>query len=98
MRDKLNYGLALSHDGDYQIINTSHHPGIRDDYSLTLSGPFTYFVAPANYIDHFFKLDQIPSQNYYKMRESLLKYNSAQLKDAILAYHGVQTKNKNTWA
>jgi hypothetical protein len=96
--DRLNYGLALSHAGDFQVIDTVHLPGIRDDYSILLSGPFTYFVAPHQFVDQYFSLDNLSNKDYYSRRQSILKSHAKELKDCILKYHGVQIKSNNTWA
>jgi hypothetical protein len=95
---RLNYGLAIDHAGNYQVIDTSNSPGIRDDYSPYLAEPFIYYVAPHNHIDQLFKIDHLSGAPYNHMRSMMLKFQSAQLRDAILAWHGVKEKNKKpTW-
>lgn len=96
--NRLNYGLAIDHAGNYQVIDTSNSPGIRDDYSYYLSEPFIYYVAPYSYIDQFFKIDHLSGAPYNHLRSMILKFQSAQLKDAILDWHGVkEKKSKPTW-
>jgi hypothetical protein len=94
---RLNYGLAIDSSGNFQVIDTSNSPGIRDDFSPYLSEPFIYYVAPALDVDSYFKINHLHGAPYNHLRAMILKFQSQQLKDFILAWHGV-TKSKNyTW-
>lgn len=96
---RLNYGLALSTKGDWQIINTTHLPGIRDDFSIIHSEPFTYLVAPANWIDDKLSIHSLHGDNYSKIRQEIMTWHPHKIKDLITAYHNWSPKeNKNTWA
>jgi len=95
--ERLNYGMAISPQGEFQIIDTVHSPGVRDDYSILLSGTFTYFVVPHHVIDNHFKIAKLQGNKYHLMRESLIKWNGEELKNVILSWHGVKPK-KSSWA
>lgn len=96
--NRLNYGLAIDHAGNYQVIDTSNAPGIRDDYSHYLSEPFIYYVAPYQYIDSVFKIDHLAGAPYNHLRSMVLKFQAAQLRDEILSWHGVKPKtSRHTW-
>lgn len=96
---RLNYGVAVDYAGNYQVIDTSNSPGVRDDYSSLLAEPFTYYVAPHHFIDHLFKIDHLNGAPYNHMRAMILKLQGEQLKDAILNWHGVKKLvKKPSWA
>lgn len=95
--ERFNYGMAISPQGDFQIIDTVHAPGIRDDYSVTISGTFTYFVVHHSVVDKYFKISELQGEKYSSMRASLIKWNKEEVKNVILDWHGVKPK-KPTWA
>jgi hypothetical protein len=96
--EKLNYGLALGNNGDWQVTLTVHHPGIRDDFSILLSEPFTYLVAPHLFIDNYFGLLNLSPDIYCQKRSELINSKGDLLKDAILAFHNYQIKKVEfTW-
>jgi hypothetical protein len=94
--ERLNYGMAISSTGEFQIIDTVHSPCIRDDYSITLSGSFTYFVVPHHLIDKHFKIYHLKGNNYSLMRDSIIKWNGEEIKNVILDWYGIKSK-KHTW-
>jgi hypothetical protein len=99
LSERLNYGLAFSNTGDWQIIDTLHLPGIRDDFSITLAEPFTYFVAPHQFIDHHLNINHLSNDDYKLTRASLSKSHPHKIKDLILLYHNVDlSPPKPTWA
>lgn len=96
---RLNYGLAIDNLGNYQVIDTSNSPGVRDDYSHYLSEPFIYYVAPHNHVDSIFKIDHLVGAPYNHLRAMILKYQKDQLKNVILLWHGIlDAKQKPSWA
>jgi hypothetical protein len=99
--DKLNYGLALGNDGRFQVADTVHDIGIRDDFSRQLSEPFVYFVAPADYVDRYLMLHLLVGEDYLSARRIRMHGRPDAIKDAILMYHGKPTRPRKktpTWA
>jgi hypothetical protein len=97
--ERLNYGLAFSNTGDWQIIDTIHLPGIRDDFSITLAEPFTYFVAPHQFIDHHLNINHLSFDDYILARKSFNQFYKDKIKNLILLYHNVDlSPPKPTWA
>ena len=85
--ERLNYGLALDSEGGWAVIDTVHAPGIRDDYTRISGRSFTYFVAPATFVDHYLNLDS-SAPGYLERRRGQFKANESVIKRAILSYHG----------
>lgn len=93
----LNWGMALASDGRYQIVDTTMSVGIRDDYSRLLSEPFTFFVAPAWWIDE--RLGIFYNDQYDRQRKEAKRYREREIKNLILEYHGVEErKPRPTWS
>jgi hypothetical protein len=96
---RLNYGLALAHNGNFDVVDTVHSPGVRDDWSLILSEPFTYFVAPHNVVDDALSIAHLKDNFYLAQRSAAIKFKKDLIKNIILAYHGVNlTPKKPSWA
>jgi hypothetical protein len=96
--NRLNYGLAIDSSGNFQVIDTSIAPGLRDDYSYHLSEPFIFYVAPALDVDIHFNINHLVGGPYVHLRAMLIKFQAEQLKDFILTWHGVKEKIvKTTW-
>ena len=93
---RYNYGVALAVDGDFQTINTIAGPGIKDDYSRTRSEPFTFFVAPHNWIDEKLKISSLTGKVYDRHRHNQM-LNCSKIKELILEYHGI-AETKPSWS
>jgi hypothetical protein len=93
---RLNYGLALGSNGDYQIALTTAEPGVRDDYSPHLSTPFTFFVAPAEYVDGAICLNWLEGDAYREGQERAIKEYAYAIKNSILSYHQRSISNRKT--
>jgi hypothetical protein len=95
---RLNYGLAISQKGDYQVILTCFQPGVRDDFSRTLDEPFSFFVATYQWVEQRNNFHHLQGDLYLKHRQAFLTHNQFKLKEDILAYHGVTIQPiVNTW-
>lgn len=92
---RLNWGLALASNGTYQVIDTIISPGIRDEWSIPRVESFSFFVAPADYVDRRLGLSNL--SNYDEQRNQLKEYRSSYIKDIILQYFG-NKKNIPTWS
>lgn len=96
---RLNYGLALSTKGDWQVISTTHLPGIRDDFSIIHSEPFTYLVAPAHWVDKELHIHNLSGDHYSKIRQEIITWHPEKIKNLITAYHKwIPKESKPTWA
>ena len=96
---RLNYGMALANSDQFQIVDTVYHPGIRDDWSYTLSEPFIYYVAPHQFIDKILDIYHLSGPPYLSARAASLKTKKDLIRKAILDYHGIQIKiKKHSWA
>lgn len=85
MKVRPNYGLALSSNGSYQIIDTLHNPGISDEWSSIRNNSFTLLIAPSYWIDSLLLLEGQAS-NYQKQRHMLMRMFPQRYRDAILQY------------
>lgn len=92
---RLNWGLALASNGSFQVIDTIISPGVKDDWSETRVESFSFFVAPADYVDSRLGLANI--YDYKNRREHFLKYRASYIKDIILQYFD-NKKNIPTWS
>ena len=98
--ERLNYGLALSSNGKWQVVDTTLSPGIRDDYSMTKSEPFTFFVAPAQHmtngvelgVDLALGINKYQDDEYEQKRKDCHKYRPQDIKKAILDYLSISTR------
>ena len=73
--ERLNYGLAINGAGEFQVANTVHAPGVRDDYSRHLSEPFTYLVATSEYVDKAMGIHYLKDEAYTDARQNRMKGN-----------------------
>lgn len=96
--ERLNYGLALSGSGDFQIIDTTAGRGIKDDYSESRSESFTFFVAPHDWIDNELGIANLSGDAYLKARVQK-NFKRGTVKALVLRYHGITTEvRKPTWS
>jgi len=96
---RLNYGVAVSSEGDFQIIDTTAGVGIRDDYSEVRSDSFTFFVAPHEWMDERLGLDKWCSEDEYLEARRIVCRNEVAIKMLIVSYHCDSVSNKSpTWS
>ena len=91
--ERLNYGLAVSDNGSYQVVDTWYAPGIRDDWSENRGESFTFFVAPHEYIDTL--LNTSDQEDYQSARRTLMTVFSESFRVAILTYFGFNDTRTN---
>ena len=97
MEDRLNYGVALASSGEYQIVDTTSSPGIKDDYSLTRYEAFTFLVAPHGWIDSRLGIKFLTG-GYKSGRRSAIE-DHLRIKNLILKFHGIDVSTKKpSWA
>jgi len=95
--ERLNYGVAMAVSGDFQTVDTTAGPGIKDDYSSMRSEPFTFLVAPHNYVDQRLGISLL-TDGYKEARRNKMA-DQSRIKSLILAYHGTtSTVSRPTWA
>lgn len=92
---RLNWGLALASNGSYQVIDTIISPGVRDDWSIPRCESFTFFVAPADYVDRRLGLSGL--DDYKRKRNYYRENRSYYVKQIILDYFGLK-KPVPTWS
>lgn len=96
---RLNWGLAIASNGTYQVIDTTISPGIRDEWSIPRVESFSFFVAPADYVDSRLGLTNL--NNYDDKRRNYRDHRHQLVRDIILAYFGTAVINKAnvpTWS
>ena len=86
--ERLNYGLAISGSGEYQVISTVIGPGVKDSYSTTRSESFTFLVAPHRWIDNNLGIASFSEEEYLAARD-VFALLPQRIRDLILSYHGV---------
>lgn len=86
---QLNWGLALASNGSYQVVDTTISPGIMDNWSEVRFESFTFFVAPADYVDK--RLGLLSSNTYKHDRRCYIENKSHYIKDVILSYFNLKS-------